>query len=357
MREDETGFIFFRGVFYRWAKLWSKKRRELREDGLLISGAPKLFCIGDLHIENFGTWRDREGRLAWGVNDFDEAYWMHYQNDLVRLAVSAFLALEQKESPARSLSREKICDALLLGYLEGLSTGGKPFIMAQNLPWLWKIATHPSREPEQFIAKLSQKVRAEKHLLSDEQTKAAEKALDAVAPKPRECCPGGPLFRRRAGVGSLGRPRLVRFFDALGGQVVREAKMIAPSAMVFVNGEKPVKNAYDKILKKAVRTPDPFFAVTGNWVARRLAFDCEKIALASLHSLSEANDFFEAMGFETANIHLGDKDAPEARMHLIAQNRKNPEWLLRCAEEMIKATKSDFQDYLETGFGLPDESR
>ncbi len=29
--------------------------------------------VGDLHIENFGTWRDEEGRLIWGVNDLDEA--------------------------------------------------------------------------------------------------------------------------------------------------------------------------------------------------------------------------------------------------------------------------------------------
>jgi hypothetical protein len=27
-----------------------------------------------LHVENFGTWRDTDGRLVWGVNDFDEAF-------------------------------------------------------------------------------------------------------------------------------------------------------------------------------------------------------------------------------------------------------------------------------------------
>jgi uncharacterized protein (DUF2252 family) len=25
-------------------------------------------------VENFGAWRDVEGRLIWGINDFDEAW-------------------------------------------------------------------------------------------------------------------------------------------------------------------------------------------------------------------------------------------------------------------------------------------
>lgn len=38
-------------------------------------------AVGDLHVENFGTWRDIEGRLVWGVNDFDEAHPLSYAND------------------------------------------------------------------------------------------------------------------------------------------------------------------------------------------------------------------------------------------------------------------------------------
>src|SRR6202012_5618204 len=128
MRSDPGGFIFFRGTFFRWAKLWEKKRKELRERGVLLAGAPELFCIGDLHVENFGTWRDAEGRLIWGVNDVDEAYWMRYQNDLVRLAASIFFAMEQKNTLTWDLSADDLCSAILKGYEEGLASGGKPFI-------------------------------------------------------------------------------------------------------------------------------------------------------------------------------------------------------------------------------------
>jgi uncharacterized protein (DUF2252 family) len=56
------------------------------------AGAPEALAVGDLHVENFGTWRDIEGRLIWGINDFDEAWRLPYTHDLVRLATSALLA-------------------------------------------------------------------------------------------------------------------------------------------------------------------------------------------------------------------------------------------------------------------------
>ena len=79
-------FPFLRATFYRWIQLWPKACHEL-------AGVRPLLAVGDLHIENFGTWRDEEGRLIWGVNDFDEAYPLPWTNDLVRLATSASLAI------------------------------------------------------------------------------------------------------------------------------------------------------------------------------------------------------------------------------------------------------------------------
>jgi len=57
-----------------------------------LSRVHEVMAVRDLHLENFGAWRDVEGRLVWGVNDFDEAHPMAFANDLVRLAVSALLA-------------------------------------------------------------------------------------------------------------------------------------------------------------------------------------------------------------------------------------------------------------------------
>lgn len=71
--------------------------------------------MGDLHVENFGTWRDSEGRLIWGVNDFDEANPLPYTNDLVRLAASAEIADATQDL---SIKPKDACDAILTGYMK-----------------------------------------------------------------------------------------------------------------------------------------------------------------------------------------------------------------------------------------------
>ena len=52
-----------------------------------------LLAVGDLHVENFGVWRDSQQRLVWGINDFDDACELPFTSDLVRLAASALLRL------------------------------------------------------------------------------------------------------------------------------------------------------------------------------------------------------------------------------------------------------------------------
>src|SRR5277367_2846652 len=47
-------FMFFRATYYRWAQLWPQVCPDACQ-------APKVLAVGDLHVENFGTWRDLEG--------------------------------------------------------------------------------------------------------------------------------------------------------------------------------------------------------------------------------------------------------------------------------------------------------
>jgi hypothetical protein len=89
----QSPFPFLRATFYRWAQWWPLVCPELAR-------ATQVLAIGDLHIENFGTWRDLEGRLIWGVNDFDEAWPAAYTVDLVRLVTSAYLAIQRSWPPS-----------------------------------------------------------------------------------------------------------------------------------------------------------------------------------------------------------------------------------------------------------------
>ena len=54
-------FPFFRATFYRWLQVWPEECAEL-------DPVPHILSVGDLHVENFGTWRDSDGRLVWGAD-------------------------------------------------------------------------------------------------------------------------------------------------------------------------------------------------------------------------------------------------------------------------------------------------
>src|SRR6201987_5513538 len=137
-------FPFLRATYYRWAQLW----RDICPD---VAKAPRVLAVGDLHVENFGTWRDAEGRLIWGVNDFDEAHPMAYTNDLVRLAVSAHLASQLGHLP---LKHKDICDSVVEGYRAGLREEGLPFVLEEKNDWLRQAAVSELRDPVHFWAKM-----------------------------------------------------------------------------------------------------------------------------------------------------------------------------------------------------------
>ncbi|GAB2862331.1 DUF2252 domain-containing protein [Nocardioides pacificus] len=59
----------------------------------------RIWIHGDLHVENFGTYLNSDGRLVFDVNDFDEAYIGRFTWDLQRFAASLALVGWQKALP------------------------------------------------------------------------------------------------------------------------------------------------------------------------------------------------------------------------------------------------------------------
>lgn len=319
-----AAFPFLRSAFYRWAQLWPAVCKEAAK-------APSVLAVGDLHVENFGTWRDAEGRLIWGVNDFDEACYLPYTNDLTRLAVSALLAIEADHL---RLEGSAACDALLSGYAEGLEAGGKPFVLAESNIWLRNIAGSSLRNPAAFWQQM-EGLPAEKAIVPESAIVALEHILPAKK-LPYQLKP------RRAGLGSLGHPRYVALADWEGGKVAREAKALVPSANVWAKaGAGPVEIYYQAIVDKAVRCRDPFVALQGHWIARRLAPDCSRIELSSLPEERSETELLHAMGWETANIHLGTKGAAPAIKKDLKQRKKG--WLQAAANAMTEATLTDWK--------------
>ena len=60
-----------------------------------------------------------------------------------------------------------------------------------------------------------------------------------------------------------------------------------------------------KLLDTAVRCRDPFVRFQKRWIVRRLAPDCSRIELSDMPRERDEIRLLRAMGWETANVHLG----------------------------------------------------
>ena len=302
----EDPFPFLRATFYRWAQVWPEVCPALAK-------APSVLAVGDLHVENFGTWRDIEGRLVWGVNDFDETYPMAYTNDLVRLAVSAHLAIAANHLVIKV---EDACVAILEGYREGLKAGGRPFVLEENHQWLREAATGELRDPVHFWEKMDGLPPVKSDI-----PKGARRGLEALMPEP-----GLPyrLAHRVAGLGSLGRERYVALAECRGGK-----------------GSQRI--LYEELITSAARSMDPFVHLRGRWIVRRLAPHCCRIELATLPSKRDEERLLRAMGFETANVHQGSKRALKAVRRDL--DKRPPKWLHEAAQRMIKTVREDWEEW------------
>lgn len=324
-------FPFLRATYYRWAQVWPKVCPEL-------ATAPQILAVGDLHVENFGTWRDIEGRLTWGVNDFDEAFPMAYANDLVRLAVSAHLACE---AGGLQLKHTDICNAILEGYRESTQEHGRPFVLEETHTWLRQIAESELRDPVHFWAKMDALP-----TLKDPVPISAIDAIEHLMPV-RDL--QYRLAHRVAGLGSLGHARYVAIADWNGARIAREAKALVSSASYWaLDHSGPSEILYQAIISRAVRCLDPYVQLRGRWIVRRLSPHCSRIELADLKAQGEELRLLHAMGWETANIHLGTKAARKPILrHMDKQKGK---WLHRATQQMLEAVRQDWEVWKDDGY-------
>ena len=325
MRADP--FLFFRGTYYRWTQIFPEACQELAR-------APKVLSAGDLHVGSFGTWRDREGRLCWGVDDFDDAYPLAYTNDLVRLAASLKMVTD-----AESLKIEyrEGCEAILEGYTKSLRDGGCPFVLAEHEKNLEKLGIEAIKPPQDFWKTL----RDAPAVHASEVPRDARAALASGLPPKM----GYKISRRQAGMGSLGQPRFVAVGEYAGGCIAREAKATVPSACVWKEGlSGRGEKYYARAIEGAVRSHDPYQKVVKGWIVRRLSPDSNPIDIDDLPRERDEVALLRAMGKEVANVHLGTR----GRIKNVLKDLRGREkkWLRRAGKEMARIMEKEWKAYV-----------
>jgi hypothetical protein len=265
------------------------------------------------------------------VNDFDEVCELPYAVDLVRMAVSEFSATAEGSGVCEP---PEACAAILAGYTEGIQRGGLAFVLEEHHQGLRALALNELRDPVRFWDKINRWPQAGK-VPSNVKTLLTRALPERDLPYK--------ILHRQAGLGSLGRRRFTLVAQWRGGYIAREAKELVPSAWHFMDEHQGKKIFYEVVITRAIRVPDPTVSQRQQWLIRRLAPDCSRIELSQLPARRDGMKLLHAMGFETANIHLGTSGAWK---RIAADLKKRPaDWLLRAAHTMADATMSDWKEW------------
>jgi len=335
----DGAFPFLRATFYRWVEQWPEISSQLAD-----RPGDVLLAVGDLHVENFGTWLDSREHLVWGMNDFDEACELPFTSDLVRLATSATLAVDEDRlvtDPA------EIAALLLKGYRACLKAGGAPILLegdTMKLPFA--LPPGAPENPKEFWAKK----------LDDKDSPVIKKSeLDAeIVEMFRVAFPPGVKLEYRkqkkpGGLGSLGRRRFTAVVDNGKTRTAREVKALVPSALYWIQDRPAALSQTASLLQRAIRDPDPYFQTHDRWLLRQLAPDAVKIELGALPDKNRDKmelALFQAMGWETANIHLGSRSPKGLTTSLDAvATSEGVDWLTKAATDMAEITKRDQDEW------------
>jgi uncharacterized protein (DUF2252 family) len=311
-------FRFLRGTYYAWLV----RASEHVPDAL---GSAPVPLVGDLHVENFGTWRDRDQVRRWGVNDLDELARGPWVLDLLRLAVSAVLA------PNVALDEPTICATVLETWR---ATDPRPALDLTE-----KGSGHIRRllpefgSPAKFYAALEDAPPAD--------------VAPAVAAAAAAVAEAGwaPTWRRHvAGTGSLGHARVVGVGPAADGRMhAREAKELGPGTATWAAGRaagmpRPEVELYARVTA-AVRGPAGATRVD-DWQIRDLAPDVVRIDLRGLRA-KDAGRLLRSMTRAVVDVHGSDAAAfATARDDALTAGG-----FAAMVHAMVEATEADWADY------------
>jgi uncharacterized protein (DUF2252 family) len=117
---QENAFRFFRGTCHLFYE-------DLAAAGGFPRGPLGWIC-GDLHLENFGSYRSDNDQVYFDLNDFDEAILAPVTWEVVRLVTSIFVGFESLGIEARRA--EKMAKLFLKSYAAALAIGKADYVEA-----------------------------------------------------------------------------------------------------------------------------------------------------------------------------------------------------------------------------------
>ncbi|APA87379.1 DUF2252 domain-containing protein [Paraburkholderia sprentiae WSM5005] len=230
-------FVFLRGTCHLFYERLPRAK--------VLDDAPHVWICGDMHFENFGSYKGDNRLVYFDNNDFDEACLAPASYELVRLLTSVLVgAADLKLSRAEALA---LCHTALDAYSAALADGKSRWIEAETATGMVRDlfvalasrtrAAHLDRRTVLKGKTRMLKVDGKKALpVSDERRAAVEQFMQRFAltePNP-EFYRTLDVARRIAGTGSLGVDRYVILVEGKGspdGNYLIDLKEALPSSV------------------------------------------------------------------------------------------------------------------------------
>jgi uncharacterized protein (DUF2252 family) len=233
----QSTFIFLRGACHLFY--------DTLPDSPLFRDTPLAWCCGDLHFENYGSYKGDNRLVYFDINDYDEAALAPVTWDVIRLLTSIQCGAESLNAThAEALAVSQTC----LDAYRNTLIGGKPlWVERETSSGLVNalLTTLEERERSAFLDKRTIRKGRHRSLIldgvkalpaSDAQQQQVTGFMDEYASKQ-----SSPKFfevldigRRIAGTGSLGVERFVVLVAGKGspdGNYLLDIKEAKPSAL------------------------------------------------------------------------------------------------------------------------------
>jgi uncharacterized protein (DUF2252 family) len=199
---------------------------RLDEAGFDVA-APAVWCCGDLHLENFGSYKGDNRLVYFDINDFDEAALAPASWELVRLAASLHVGLEAQGLPGEHVGG--LVEVMIEAYAQALAGGKAGWIERDTAHGTVRQLLDQLRERTRvdWLNSRARVVRKRRRLLVDGRrtlaaTDTERAAVTATVQAFAASQPEPDFFhvldvaRRIAGTGSLGVQRYVVLVEGHG---------------------------------------------------------------------------------------------------------------------------------------------
>ncbi|HTD02233.1 DUF2252 domain-containing protein [Undibacterium sp.] len=360
-----SAFVFLRGTCHLFYDRLS--------DAGTFPQSPLVWCCGDLHLENFGSYKG-DNRLAYfDINDFDEAALAPLSWDLVRFVTSVLVgagSLGISKLEARALG-----SVFLASYKQVLSKGKSHWVERDTAQGLVGnlLDSLRQRQRSAFLDRRTVLKGARRSLRID-----GKKAL-SVTPGQREKVTTffdefastqiNPQFfkvldmaRRVAGTGSLGVERYIVLVHGKGGpngNYLLDLKQALPSSLAphLRNAQPKWKSEADRVvaLQRRIQAVSMAFLqpVTigkRHYILRALQPTEDRVTLdRSISSLQELEEVMQVMGDVVASAHIRSSgrggSAIADELIAFAAKKKWTDTIMGLARDCAKQVNTDWESY------------